>query len=40
VTFTYRIAELPGKVFELKVEGAFGDWNLLTITYREHNYTK
>jgi len=40
VTFTYRIAELPGKVFDLKVEGAFGDWNPLTITYREHSYTK
>ncbi len=37
---SYRIAELPGKVVDLKVEGAFGDWNPLTITYRETTYTK
>ncbi len=36
----FRIAELPGRVVDLKVEGAFGDWNPLTITYREHTYTK
>ncbi len=37
---TTRIAELPGKVVDLKVEGAYGDWNLLTITYREATYIK
>ena len=40
VSATFRVAELPGKVLDLKVEGAFGDWNPLTITYREHTYTK
>ena len=36
----FRICELPGKVFDLKVEGAFGDSNPLTITYRENSFTK
>ncbi len=40
VSATFRIAELPGKVLDMKVEGAFGDWNPLTITYREHSYSK
>lgn len=40
VSATFRIAELPGKVVDFKVEGAFGDGNPLTITYREHTYTK
>ncbi len=40
VSRAFRIAELPGKVVDFKVEGAFGDWNPLTITYREHTYTK
>ena len=40
VNFAKRITELPGKVLDMKVEGAFGDWNPLTITYREHTYTK
>ena len=35
-----RIADLPGKVFDLKVEGAYGDGGPLTITYREHSYSK
>ena len=35
-----RICELPGKALELKVAGAFGDGNPLTITYREHTYSK
>ncbi len=37
---SFRIAELPGKVVDFKVEGAFGGHNPLTITYREHTYTK
>jgi len=40
VSAAFRICELPGKVFDLKVEGAFGDGNPLTITYRENSYTK
>ena len=40
VTYSYRICELPGKALELKVEGAFGDHNPLTITYREASYSK
>ena len=40
VSFAFRIAELPGKVLDLKVEGAFGDRNPLTITYRDNTYTK
>jgi len=40
VSATFRIAELPGKVLDMKVEGTFGDWNPLTITYREYSYTK
>ncbi len=40
VSDTYRIAELPGKVLDMKVEGAFGDGNPLTITYRATTYTK
>jgi hypothetical protein len=32
--FTQRLAELPGKV-DVKVEGAFGDSNPLTITYKD-----
>ena len=40
VDFTARIAELPGKVLDMKVEGAFGDGNPLTITYREATYIK
>lgn len=40
VDHTCRVAELPGKVLDLKVEGAFGDWNPLTITYRATTYTK
>ncbi len=40
VKYTRRIAELPGKVLDLKVEGSFGDWNPLTITYRATTYTK
>ena len=40
VSNTFRIAELPGKVVDFKVEGAFGNGNPLTITYREHTYTK
>ena len=35
-----RIAELPGKVEDMKVEGAYGRDNPLTITYRETSYTK
>jgi hypothetical protein len=38
--YCVRIAELPGKVVDLKVEGAFGRGNPLTITYRETTYTK
>ncbi len=37
---TTRLAELPGKVLDLKVEGAYGSGNPLTITYREHSYSK
>jgi hypothetical protein len=33
VWHTFRLTELPGKV-ELKVEGAFGEWGPLTITYK------
>ncbi len=40
VSKTFRIAELPGKVEDMKVQGSFGDWNPLTITYRETTYTK
>ena len=40
VSRTFRIAELPGKVVDFKVEGAFGNNNPLTITYRETSYTK
>ncbi len=40
VEFAIRIAELPGKVVDFKVDGAFGDHNPLTITYRETIYTK
>lgn len=40
VSHSFRIAELPGKVLDLKVEGAFGDRNPLTITYRKTTYTK
>jgi len=29
-----------GNAVTPKVEGAFGDWNPLTITYRENSYTK
>ena len=36
VEYTYRLAELPGKV-EMKVEGAYGAWNPLTITYKDAN---
>jgi hypothetical protein len=36
VRWTYRLAELPGKV-EMKVEGAFGDRKPLTITYKDAN---
>lgn len=32
--FTQRLAELPGKV-DVTVEGAFGEWNPLTITYKD-----
>jgi len=37
---SFRLVQLPGKVLDLKVEGAYGDRNPLTITYREHSYTK
>ena len=40
VSASFRIAELPGKVLDMNVEGAFGDWNPLAITYRETTYTK
>ena len=40
VSSSFRIAELPGKAVDLKVEGAQGDGNPLTITYRETSYTK
>ena len=40
VSCAIRIAELPGKVLDMKVEGAFGAGNPLTITYREHSYSK
>ena len=40
VEFAIRIAELPGKVVDLKVEGAYDSGNPLTITYRESTYTK
>lgn len=39
ITMTARIAELSGKR-EMKVEGAYGDWNPFTITYREQTYSK
>jgi len=39
VSNTFRIAELTGKR-DIKVEGAYGDGNPLTITYREHTYSK
>lgn len=32
-SYTHRLAELPGKV-DVKVEGAFGFWGPLTITYK------
>ncbi len=35
-----RLTELPGKVVDFKVDGAFGNNNPLTITYRETTYTK
>ena len=38
--YVRRIAELPGQAVDLKVEGAYGSGNPLTITYREHTYTK
>jgi hypothetical protein len=38
--YTRRIAELPGQAVDLKVEGAYGSGNPLTITYRETTYTK
>ncbi len=40
VQHTCRLLELQGKVFDLKVEGAYGDHNPLTITYRETTCTK
>ena len=40
VVSTFRIAEVPGKVLDLKVEGAYGEGNPLTITYRATTYTK
>ncbi len=39
VSRTFRIAELPGKC-EMKVEGAFGGGNPLTITYKDEPYRK
>ena len=38
--YIYKIAELAGKVEDMKVEGAYGRDNPLTITYRETTYTK
>ncbi len=38
--YVRRIAELPGQAVDLKVEGAYGSGNPLTITYRETTYTK
>ena len=38
--YIYKIAELTGKVVDMKVEGAYGSDNPLTITYREATYTK
>ena len=38
--YVRRIAELPGQAVDLKVEGANGNGNPLTITYRETTYTK
>ncbi len=38
--YSHRICRLLGKVLDLKVEGAYGDRNPLTITYRENTYTK
>ena len=35
-----RLAQLPGKVVDLKVEGLYGSGEPLTITYRETTYTK
>jgi len=32
----FRIVELPEKC-EMRVEGSFGDWNPLTIVYKEHS---
>lgn len=40
VSAAFRIAELPGKVLDMKVDGNFGDGNPLTITYRATTYTK
>ncbi len=40
VHVSFRIAELPGKVFDLTVGGAFGDGNPLTITYRATSFAK
>lgn len=40
VSGAHRIAELPGKVLDLKVEGAYGDWGPLTITYRATTFAK
>lgn len=34
VSWTFRLAELPGKV-EMTVEGAYGDWKPLTIKYKD-----
>ena len=38
--YIYKIAELTGKVVDMKVEGAYASDNPLTITYRENTYTK
>ena len=38
--YVRRIAELPGRAVDLKVQGAYGSGNPLTITYRETTYTK
>ncbi len=40
INSSHRIAELPGKVLDLKVEGAYGSWNPLTITYRAASFSK
>lgn len=39
VNYTFRLAELPGKV-DLRVEGAFGEWGPLAITYKTSPDTK